>query len=383
MPVDVEFKKGDLDFRFCDQFDQRAREFEAKVRAGNSLQCTVTDESGTIREINWPNLSFWQSHRYLDHQRGPFYVLQMHNQKTDAHYQIAIRVEISKVSLFQRGIVQKWVLPNLSKASINDQQELVAQLINCCQRYTTLMSIRIQPYMPGRKILANVHEILLQQKFNEVRPEAYIKTRFIDLRPPVAEMLDSFSSNGRVRLKIKDKFAEEARVQNVTEVSAIPFLQKALDDSFMRSVNKNCHYDFKPLFASAAQFCRDVMILGFYLREAWFEPRAFITGIGHSNVVEFSVGGSRSDQRLRKFPFNHVLMWQLALRSKENGSQFLDMGGIPVGEVDALEGITSFKRSFPGFELFVGQEMERTLRPFRHRAYMLLQNLKSMGRRTA
>ena len=151
------------------------------------------------------------------------------------------------------------------------------------------------------------------------------------------------------------------KIINSTE---IPFLQNALNASYKRSTNTKCPYNFKSILGSAAKFVNDIVILGFYFKDTPSEAKAFVTGVKHGNTVEYSTGGSLSDIRLRQFPFNHILMWQLILCSKQNGCHFLDMGGITDGtEKDNLRGISNFKRLFPGFELSTGREMEISLRP--------------------
>ena len=170
--------------------------------------------------------------------------------------------------------------------------------------------------------------VLNSLRFTYTAPTSYTQTRFIDLRPEVSDILALFNANGRVKLRIKDKHNN------------------------------------------------DVSIIGFYLKGAPLEPKAFITGVRHHHMVEFSVGGSRSDERLRKFPFNHILIWQLILRSKKQGGHLFDMGGISSEAAgDELQGISAFKRLFPGFELKVGSEMHLPLRPPRAFTYSVMQKI--------
>lgn len=359
--IDIELKSGDSTFRFCNFFDLRSRNFEEeKIRSKESKHYIINDDEGQEKNLEWPSLSYWQSYHYLDYQNDPYYFLQMSNNKTNKHYQIAIISEVSKISYFKIGTIHKWIV---DIDSLKNQEECMEKLIFFCKRYTGLMSLRIQPYMPGEKSLESIPEILSPLGFNQVKPKAYTKTRMIDLRPSVEEMLNSYSTNGRARLKIKDKDKEEAFVKEVSKLKEVPSLQKALNESYQRSSNQLCPYNFTPLFKSSAHFNKEVVVLGFYLKEAE-SPKAFITGISHKSVVEFSTGGSVGDANLRRFPFNHILMWQLALRSKINGCHFLDMGGISIDfSNDKLSGINNFKRLFPGFELTTGHEMQKILRP--------------------
>lgn len=376
--IDVELKTAEFSFRFCNFFDSKSREFEEKkIRSQDSKQFFITDDDGDEKIMSWPPISYWQSYHYLDYQNAPYYFLQMSDLRTDSHYQISITTEVSKISLFQVGTIHKWIMDTENNSIIN-QKEFIQKLIFFCKRYTSLMSLRIQPYMPGEESLIKTHQLLSPLGFNSVLPKAYIKTRIIDLRPSVEDMLKSHSANGRARIKIKEKNQEDAFVKDVSKTKETSYLQKALNESYLRSANQLCPYDFSPLLKSSIDYSKEVVMLGFYLKEAVTNPKAFITGITHNDIVEFSIGGSVSDSKLRQFPFNHILMWQLILRSKENGAKFLDMGGISTGnQENQLSGINNFKRLFPGFELTIGHEMQNTLRPTLMSLYTFIQRLVS------
>lgn len=374
--IKLEIQKDDYTFNFCNYFDEETRDFEEnKIRSSPNHNFLVCDDGDISREISWPNLSYWQSYRFLDNQKNPYYFLQMSNRRTNSHYQVVINVEVSKIELFKTGTIHRWIMAT-NEDALADQLELMNQLKYFCKHHAGLMSLRIQPYMPGKKSLESTYDLLSPLGFSDVRPKSYTKTRMIDLRPSVEEMLSSFSANGRARLKIKPKEADNVEVKEIFDLAAIPFLQEALNASYKRSIDKACPYDFTPLFLSATQFPNDVVKLGFYFKDSASTPKAFITGIRHGNVVEYSVGGSLSDTRLRQYPFNHILMWQLALRSKKNGSLLLDMGGITNGAADdALQGITIFKRLFPGFELSTGREMEIIFRSKYIYLYSMIQKI--------
>lgn len=375
--INLEIKRGHYQFRFFNFFDQKAKDFEDQnIRRNNHQPFFIQDEDQIRREIPWTDLTYWQSYHYHAFQDAPFYVLQMSNTATDKHYQLAIQVEISKISLFQIGTIEKWVANTLEESYL-DLNELINQLLYFIKKHTPLMSIRIQPYMPGNALLEKVCNLLALKGFNEICPKSYTKTRMIDLRPSISDILNAFSANGRARLKIKDKELEKVEVKEIFEASTIPHLQNALDDSYKRSVEKECPFNFSPFFNSKKSFSTDVALLGFFYKDEPLCPKAFITGINHGKIVEYSVGGSLSETKLRQFPFNHILIWQLALKSKMNGSELFDMGGITDKE-DAghLSGISNFKRFFPGFEITTGREMQLTTRPTFLRIYLFMQKAK-------
>lgn len=372
--INIKVQRDEYHFRFCNFIDQDAMDFEElKIRKKPNRQFILYDESNIEREISWPNLTYWQSYHYYSHQAEPFYLMQMSNLKTDRHYQVAIKIEVSKISLFSIGTIEKWIF-NQMPESHQDLDELMNQLILFLKSNTSVMSLRAQLYMPGAKTLEQFHQILSPKGFVDIGPTSYTKTRIIDLRPSVNEMLNAFSANGRARLKIKEKELENVEVKEICEMTAIPFLQEALDASFLRSVEQRSPFNFQPFFESAKNFTKDVVLLGFFFKETPSHPKAFISGISHGNVVEYSVGGSLSDPELRQFPFNHILMWQLALKSKQNGVELFDMGGITSGENnDPLRGISNFKRFFPGFEISTGREMLLIIRPKRLAIYFFIQ----------
>lgn len=362
--INLKTQRDEYLFRFCNFVDQDIVDFEElKIRKIPNERFIIQDETKVEREISWPNLTYWQSYHYYSHQSGPFYLMQMSNIKTDRHYQIVIKVEVSKISFFSVGTVEKWIF-NPNEESRRDLNELIEQLFTFLKNHTTIMSLRLQPYMPGEKNLELLHRMLAPKGFTDIKPKSYIKTRIIDLRPSVVEILNAFSANGRARLKIKEKELGNVEVREIFEKAAIPHLQDALNDSYQRSEKKLSPFNFHPFFESAKHFTKDIVLLGFFLKESPGHPKAFISGISHDNVVEYSVSGSLSDPQLRQFPFNHILMWQLALKSKANGIELLDMGGITnAGEHDPLRGISNFKRLFPGFEISTGREMQFVLRP--------------------
>lgn len=378
--INLKFQNDDYVFRFCDFFDHESRAFEDELRNKSLSNYLLSDDSGIFREISWPNISYWQSYRYLEHQLNPFYVLQMTNQKTGRLYQIAIQIEVSKISLFQSGNSQKWIM-DASVTSFDDQKMLIKQLLVFCKSYTRLMSLRIQHYMPGSEHIELADKLLSQFNFKEITPRSYIKTRMFDLRPSVEIIRNSFSANGRARLKIKQKDVEEIEVRGIYSKETIPYLQKALNDSFYRSIKQSCYYNFNYLFLTMEKYRKEITILGFYLKKSSSKPLAFITGVKHDCLVEFSVGGSLTDAKLRQYPFNHLLMWELALEAKKNGSQFLDMGGVANDVNDnTLSGITSFKRLFPGFELLVGKEMHLEIHPIYFFIYSLIKYAVDLSR---
>lgn len=375
---EIQMKRGDLNFRFSDSFNKAAKDFEDnQIRSKTCESISFIDEANISRSVLWPNISHWQSYHFLSNQKKEFYLLQMSNERTNCHYQVVVRVETSRIALFKTGIIHQWIMKT-DEDSLIDQYYLIKELMHLCKLHTKLISVRVQPYMPGTETLESAHKLLSPLGFIEVGPISNIKTRMIDLRPSIEEILSSFSANGRARLKIKSKDADKVEVKEICNVATIPSLQNALNASFKRSIKKECPYNFLPLFLRATQFANEVVMLGFYLKEEASEPKAFVTGIGHGCIVEYSVGGSLSDSRLRQFPFNHILMWQLAVRAKKNGSELLDMGGITSGaDDDALAGITNFKRFFPGFELSTGREMELKLRPVIMYLYSLLNYLRN------
>jgi hypothetical protein len=375
--IDYEFSNDNYHYRFCNFIDEKTREFEdEKIRKKDRKLLSFIDDNNITREIFCPNLSFWQSYHYLVGQENDFYILQMINIKTNHAYQIVVSVEISRLELFKFGTIRQW-FASADNEYLSDQVELIKQLKISCKNLTNLISLRIQTYIAGNENLNTICSSLKTLAFQEVLPKSYTKTRFIDLRPELEEIKSQFSSNSRARIKIKEKDKPFVEIYEIFNRECIPSLQKALNDSYQRSSSRQYNYNFSYLFDRTQHFLDEVVMLGFFLKDSGTSPKAFITGIRHDNIVEFSTGGSMSDSKLRKYPFNHILMWQLAIRSKLNGAHFLDMGGIAdINTASSLQGINNFKRFFPGFEVNVGREMQLDLKPKSLYFYSLIQKIK-------
>lgn len=372
----IEEYSGDYQLRFTNVFDLKAKFFEVeKIQTNPTFKAEALDEEGIIRQLPWTRISFWQSADYLTNQSLPYYVLQMSNQKTNCHYQIALRVETSKIPFFKTGIVEKWTT-EINPETQHDIDALMNHLLRFIKRYTPLMNLKISCYLPGVKQLNDLQAIMEKRKFTRTGPRSYTKTRMMDLRPSIPDIEKSFSTNGRSRLKKIVRDSDKIEVRAISDDNEIPSLQNALNDSYLRSTKSDCLYNFKSVFRGLASNHQKLIFLGFYLKNSLnpTEPKAFVTGVKHNSITEYSVGGSLSDQALREFPFNHILLWKLAMLSKDSGSELFDLGGITNGETfDPLAKISSFKRLFPGFEMTVGRDMGQTIRPRRYQLYNILQ----------
>lgn len=375
--IQLDYTKAQYHFRFTNSINQQVISFEeTNIRQRPNQQLVIRDEDDEERELTWPSLSYWQSYRYYQEQSGPYYIYQVTSLKNQKHYQFIINQEKSKFSFFGQGVIEKWVL-NLHYDSQEDLIVCMTELIHLLKNQTQLMSLRVKPYMPGLKSLNLIEQFLSPIGFFNVSARSYEKTRLMDLRPETSLILNSFSANGRARLKIKTKDCELVEVKEINSHQAIPHLQKALDESYFRSVQKGCTFNFTPLIRSARSLTQDVLFLGFYFKESPLTPKAFVSGIIHGPLVEFSVGGSLSDEALRSFPFNHILLWKLAMITQSRGVEFFDLGGITSADsTDPLRGISTFKRFFPGFELTTGKEMEINLQPHLKILYTFLFSIR-------
>lgn len=370
-PIDIRMKSGIYSFRFSNFFDDEAKKYEEQ-RIRNRVTSLTSDESKEWQK-QWPVLSYWQSYRYYVHQDNPYYFLQMSNSKNNRDYQIVVKMEVSSLSVFKIGIIEKWSI-NPSEEIMHDLNMLLDQLHYCIDKYTDIMSLRYVLYLPGTDSIRTIQQLLRQKGLTEAAPTSYTQTRMMNLLPSNEDLLKSFSANGRARLKIKEHDKEKIEIKEVHEHSLIPHLQNALNASYKRSADKKCPYNFYPLLKSNID---DVLMLGFFFKEE-LAPKAFATGVFHQSVAEFSVGGSLEDSQLRHYPFNHLLLWNLALKAKSQGMVLFDMGGITSGEdSDPLKGITNFKRMFPGFEIQTGIEMMKVFKP---RTLALYKNLQKANR---
>lgn len=378
--IETNFQIDDYQFRFCNFFDDDSKHFEDQlIKKQTVIKHVVTDEEGNDHLIKWPKITFWQSHRYITKSENPFFVLQMSNTRTQRHYQVLVQVEVSKINFFKQGIVRRWAM-SVDQDSLADQLILLEQLKILCFQKTDLMTLKIQPYVPGDIALSQAIKIATLTGFRRCAPTTYEKSRFVNLQNDIKDTFQLISPRKRTQLRIKSE--DQFSINKINDTSAIPSLQKALHQSYQRSVGGSSTFNFLSLFSVSEEYPEDVIKLGFCLNDAPTTPKAFVFGLNHQEVFEYSVGGSESDPNLRKYPFNLLLIWQLILEAKKSGCHFFDLGGITKGDSgDPLSGISNFKRNFPGFELSVGHEMKVELRPNRLKIYQFIQNLVFFSRR--
>ncbi len=353
--------------RFFDRFDDEARRFEDRLR----LEQTV------VESIPWPRISFWQGYRHLQSAAKPYFVLQMTREDSPRSYQIAVIEHASRIPFFKSGTAPYWI-PALDPESARDQAELLKSLRLLCLGHTSLMTLRVHAYVPGEPALNAAEKLLRESGFEACAAQAPAKTRIIDLRPSVEEVLSRFPAKTRALLKIKKP--EALRVDELRR-EQIPELQAALNDSFGRSTAQQHDYDFEGLFDALENFPESAAGLGLFLSDDSSRLKAFATGVASLPLYEYAASGSRSDARLRQFPFNYILLWRLVEIAIARGAAIFDMGGITDGgPEDPLAGISYFKRRFPGSDVSIGREASLALRPFRLRLHSLLQTLKTRSR---
>ena len=354
--------------RFFDRFDEEARRFEDRLRSEPML----------VESIPWPRISFWQGYRHLESLSKKFVVLQMARKDSNRTYQIAAIEEASRIPSFSAGSIPYWI-PSIETESRRDQARLLEIMRGLCLEHTPFMSLRVHAYVPGDPALEASEKILRESGFQACDRRFPARTRIIDLRPSIEEVFSQFPSKIRTKLRIKKP--EEIRVEELKSRGQIPELQAALSDSFRRSTDQRFVYDFESLFRVLEKFPESAAAFGFFLSDDWSSPQAFISGVASAPLFEYTTAGSRSNARLRQFPFNYVLLWRLVEAAKARAALVFDMGGITEGSPDdPLAGISDFKRRFPGFEVNIGREGLLKLRPARCRLFSILQSLRGLFR---
>jgi hypothetical protein len=357
--------------RFFDRFDDDARRFEDRLRGDAPLAASAP----------WPRISFWQGYRHLQSLSRRYFVLQLARADSRRAYQVAVVEHASRIVLFRSGVASHWI-PSLEPGAHREQVELMTLLRALCRERTALMSLRVHCYVPGEAALDGAESVLRESGFEACDRQFPARTRIVDLRPPIEEILARFPTKTRTKLKLKKP--EEVRIRELALREHIPALRSALDDSFRRSAAGRHAYDFESLFGVLERFPEAAAAFGLFLSDDWSAPKAFISGVGSAPLFEYSAAGSLSHDRLRRLPFNYILLWRLVEAAKARGASTFDMGGITDGSPDdPLAGISDFKRRFPGFEVDVGRERLAVLRPLRHRASSLLRALKSRVRPSA
>jgi lipid II:glycine glycyltransferase (peptidoglycan interpeptide bridge formation enzyme) len=359
----IDFQAAGYRFRFFDRFDEETRRFEEGLRSGHSH----------VESIPWPRISFWQGYRHLQSLSGRYFVLQMLREDSNRAYQIAAIEHPSRIRSFTRGLITHWIPACEPEASL-DQAELLRRMTELCRRHTSLMSLRVHCYVPGDSALDAAERLLEEQGFEPCQRQTPAKTRIIDLRPSLEEILSQFSKKTRPKLRIRKP--EEVWIAELTSREHIPALQTAVNDAFQRTTHQHHNYDFASLFNTLEDFPETAVALGFFVSEEPRVPKAFVAGVASGPLFAYIGAGSRSDPRLRRHPFNQNLLWRLLEIAKARGALLFDMGGITDGGPDdPLAGISDFKRHFPGFELSIGRERLIKLRPMRHRVFSVLHAL--------
>ncbi len=368
----IHFQTGEYEYRFFDRFDEESRRFEDLLRS----------ESMLVDSIPWPRISFWQGYRHLQSISKKYFVLQMIHRDSKRAYQMAVVEEASRIPFFKTGACPYWIPRAEPDALPAAQADLLKTLRELCLKHTALMSLRVHCYIPGEAALNAAENLLRDSGFEACDRQAPATTRFIDLRPPIEEILSQFPTKTRTKLKLKKP--DEVRVEELKRREQIPDLQAALNDSFGRSTARQYFYDFGSLFDTLEKSPETAAAFGFFLSDDWTSPQAFITGFASPPLFEYAIAGSRSNARLRQFKFNYILLWRLVEAAKASGAQLFDMGGITPGDADdPLAGISDFKRRFPGFETSVGRERILALRPARRRLFSTLQAMKGFFAGTA
>lgn len=359
----IELQTAEYRCRFFDRFDAEGRNFEDELRGAR----------GSVESIPWPRISFWQGYRHLESGGRRYFVLQMTRKDSKRSHQLAVVERSSRLPIFKTGDAPYWI-PSLESGSFKEQVELLAAARKLFRENTSMMSLRVHAYVPGEPGLDLAERLLRESGFEACARQAPARTRLIDLRAPIEEILARFPTKVRTKLKIKKP--GEVRVEELTSRELIPELQAALDDSFRRSADRGGDFDFESLFAAIERTPEQAAAFGLFL-SGDPSPKAFITGVASAPLFEYTAAGSRSDRRLRQFPFNYILLWKLVEAAKARGAEIFDMGGITDGGPgDPLAGISDFKRRFPGFEKSTGREMVLELRPARRRLFLLLRALK-------
>ena len=360
----IALETGAYRARFLDRFDAEARSFEDRLRA----------ETFLVGAVPWPRVSFRQGYRHLETGGRRCRVLQLTRRDSGRSYQIAVVERSSKVRVFKNGEIPYWI-PRPEPEARGEQVELLLLLRALLRERTTLMSVRAHAYVPGEPALDAAQALLEEAGFAPCAAEFPSRTRLLYLRPPLEEVLAALPS--KIRTKLRLKKPDEARAEALARRAEIPALKAALNDAFRRSTESRGDFDFEGLFAVLEKHPEAAAAFGFYLSDDWSAPKAFVSGTASPPVFEYSTAGSLSDPRLRRFPFNYVLLWKLVEAAKARGARTFDMGGITDGGPDdPLAGISEFKRRFPGADVAVGRELRLVLRPARLRAYEALRGLK-------
>lgn len=254
-----------------------------------------------------------------------------------------------------------WRIDHLGDALPAEAREpALRYIVGLVQRNRRVLRFNIGLFSRDSSVRSALASILDSLGFANTEANTYTRTVAVDLRPTEAELLSSFSSSVRKRLKEFARIKIPVSIEQITDPSLAPRMNALMEQTMARTGGRFTPVDWErriELAKSNPHLCR---IVGVVHGDIAGDDRllAFVLGCHHGLHAQYSDGASA--RQLGRLPLMYPLLWDLVRWARDNGAQWFDMGGVTASSFgdagDPLGGISDFKRRFSEDVVDVGEE---------------------------
>jgi hypothetical protein len=357
--------------RFTCRLDEESERFERELSARLQETPPRHDDAPSLRE-----LPLTQRHAWLLRATHEHRLLQVRSRNGAPAMQVAVRVERPRLlQLYGHAVAHR------IGAAVSDEEESFGlhALRRACHAAGDLLTLRLQPYRTDAVALRNFEARARRAGFSLCNPIDVTRTLLLDLRQPVEALLATLSKKTRAKIKHRTRASVELRA--ITDPRHIPACRAAVNAAMRRTGAQDSGYDFAAAFSLAAAEPTRARVIGLFLPARPEVLLAYVVGLRHGEVAEYSSAGSLDDPGLRLLHFNYFLLWELSQWAREGGARWLDLGGVTDGGADdPRAGISAFKRHFTNLDVEHGRELLAVLHPGRH---LLFDTMRGWKRRAS
>jgi Acetyltransferase (GNAT) domain len=254
-----------------------------------------------------------------------------------------------------------WRIDNLGDAMpANAREPVLRYVLDLVRQNRRVLRFNIGLFSRDSSVRSQLGSILDSLGFANAEANTYTRTIAVDLRSTEAELLSSFSSSVRKRLKEFARIKIPVSIQHITDASLAPRMNELMKQTMARTGGRFTPVDWERRIALAnsnPDLCR---VVGVVNSEIGGDEKllAFVCGWHHGRHAQYSEGASA--RQLGRLPLMYPLLWDLIRWARDNGAQWFDMGGVTAGSFgdgqDALGGISDFKRRFSDDVIDVAEE---------------------------
>jgi hypothetical protein len=254
-----------------------------------------------------------------------------------------------------------WRVDNLGEALSADAREpALRYVLALLRRDPRVLRFNVGLFSRDSSARAQLGSILARLGFANTEANTYTRTIAVDLRSTEAELLGSFSSSARKRLKEFARVKIPVSIQQITDPSLAPRMNELLKQTMARTGGRFTAIDWERRIALAKSHPDLYRIVGIVHGDIEGDDKllAFVSGCHHGTHAQYSDGASARE--LGRVPLMYPLLWDLLRWARDNGAQWFDMGGVTASRLgdggDPLGGISDFKRRFSEEVVDVAEE---------------------------